>query len=75
MKNNLIKSVLTLVFLFINFLSFAQGGPGDENDTGNLEGDDAPAAPINGKLIWLAILAIVFAYYIFKRERKVKVYN
>ena len=50
---------------------FAQE-PGDTADPAEepLEGEDAPAAPINGKLILLAITGILFAYYIYKRERR-----
>lgn len=44
--------------------------PGDDSDSGTLEGNDAPAAPINGKLILLAIAGIVYAFYTFKKYRK-----
>jgi hypothetical protein len=44
--------------------------PGDDSDNGNLEDNDAPAAPINGKLIFLAIAGIIFAFYTFRKYRK-----
>jgi hypothetical protein len=61
-----------LTFLFLSdFVLFAQ--PGDDDGGGGLEGDDPPAAPIDGKLIWLAIVSVFFAYYILnKRTQKVK---
>jgi hypothetical protein len=49
---------------------FAQAG--DDTPTGDLENTDAPAAPINGKLFVLAIAGIIFAYYTFKKYRKIQ---
>ena len=49
------------------FVLFAQ--PGDDDAGGILEGDDAPVAPINSKLIILALIGIVFAVYTFKNKR------
>lgn len=66
MKQNLHKLYLLSFFLLIDFVAFAQPGTDDEN--GDLEGDDPAAAPINGKLIWLAIAGIVFVYYAFKKN-------
>ena len=68
-KKTLLKTYSTLFCLFSSFLLFASP-PGDENDTGDLETVDAPAAPINGKLFVLAIAGIIFAYYTFKKSRK-----
>lgn len=66
-----IYKIYILTFLLLSdFIVFAQG-PGDDDGSGGLEGDDAPAAPINGKLIWLAIVSILFAfYYLNKRAQK-----
>lgn len=69
MKSNLYKLYFLSFFLLVDFVAFAD--PGEDNDTGDLEGDDAPAAPISGKLIWLAIAGILFAYYSYKRTRKI----
>lgn len=58
-----------LTFLLLSDLMlFAQ--PGDDDGGGGLEGDDTPAAPINGKLIWLALASILFAFYYFKKEKQ-----
>ena len=65
-----IYKIYILTFLLLSdFILFAQ--PGDDDGGGGLEGDDAPPAPIDGKLIWLAIVSILFAFYIFnKRTQK-----
>jgi len=69
MKNNLFKIYILSFFLLVDFVTFAQ--PGDDDGSGGLEGNDPPPAPINGKLIWLAVLGILFAFYSFKKYRKV----
>lgn len=71
MKNTLLKTYSILFCLFSSFLLFAIP-PADENETGDLETVDAPAAPINGKLFVLAISGIIFAYYTFKKSREKK---
>ncbi len=68
MRQNLTKLYFLTFFLLIDFVAFAQ--PGNDDENGDLEGDDPAPAPINGKLIWLAIVGIVFAYYAFRRTRK-----
>jgi len=68
MKNNLLKIYFLSFFLLSDFIMFAQ--PGVDDDESGLENDDAPAAPINGKLIWLLVLAIVYAAYTYKNKRK-----
>jgi len=70
MKKNLWKYGIFAVMLLTSFVVFAQAGPGDDDDNGDLEGNDDPPVPINGKLIWLAILGIVFAWYTYKSFRK-----
>lgn len=55
--------------LFSDFMLFAQG-PGDDDGGGDLEGDDTPAAPINGKLLWLALVSILFAFYYFNKQKQ-----
>ena len=69
MKNRVSYSFLVIFFLLVDFIAFAQP-PGDGSEDGGLEGNDPPPAPINGQLIWLGILAIVFAYYNIKRYRR-----
>lgn len=68
MKNNLFKLYILSFFLLTDFISFAQ--PGQDNPDGDLEGDDTPPAPINGKLILLAIAAVLFAFYTLKNKRR-----
>lgn len=67
MKTKTLKIFLVFTFLLIDFVSFAN--PAEDDESNNLNGDDPVAAPINGKLIWLAILGIAFAYYSFKKKR------
>jgi hypothetical protein len=59
--------VLLAFFLLHDFRVFAQG---DDDDNGGLEDNDPPAAPINTKLIYLALVGIAFALYIYKSRRK-----
>ncbi len=74
MKKILLTSFFTIFFLSLDFIAFAQPGPGNDNGDGTLEGDDdLPVAPINGKLIWLAIIGLAFAYYTYKNTRTVEV--
>lgn len=70
MKNNLFKLYFLGFFLLCDFIMFAQ--PGDDSDDGDLEDDETPEAPINGKIIWLLILAIVYAAYTYRNYRKSK---
>jgi hypothetical protein len=58
---------LMAFFLLHDFRLFAQG---DENDDGDLEGDDPPAAPINTKLIYLALVGIAFVFYTLQKRKK-----
>ncbi|HEX9979778.1 MAG TPA: hypothetical protein VGB50_04345 [Flavobacterium sp.] len=68
MKKNFLNFYIFSIVLFSDFVMFAQ--PGDESDGGDLEDDDAPQAPVNGKLIWLALAGILFAIYTYKARRK-----
>lgn len=58
---------LVAFFLLHDFTLFAQG---DEDNNGDLEGNDPPAAPINSKILYLALVGIVFVYYTYKSRRK-----
>lgn len=73
MKKNIQQSILLVTFLFLDFIAFAQSGPGTDDESGGLEEDDPVATPINGKLIWLAILGLAFAYYTYQKTRTVEV--
>ena len=68
MKNNLLKLLIVCIGLFSDFAVYSQIGNNDDN--GNLEGNDPPAAPINTKLILLAVAGIFFAIHTFKNNRK-----
>ncbi|MEY4875471.1 MAG: hypothetical protein RL708_620 [Bacteroidota bacterium] len=70
MKNIALKSYVTFFCFFSNFMLFAQTG--DNTGSGDLEADDAPVAPINGKLVFLAVAGIVFALYTFRKNQKEK---
>ncbi|HBD27381.1 MULTISPECIES: hypothetical protein [unclassified Flavobacterium] len=63
MKSNLFKLYATLMMAFVSFLSFADpiDPPAD---------DDPPPAPINTKLIWLAVAGIIFVYFYFRKQAK-----
>ncbi len=65
---SLYKFYVLAIVLFSDFALFAQ--PGDDDGGGGLEGDDTPAAPINGKLIWLGIIGILFAFHYFSKKRQ-----
>ena len=65
---NIFKLYFLSFFLLSDFVVFAQ--PGDDDGGGGLEGDDTPAAPIDGKLIWLAIAGILFSLYYFKSKKQ-----
>ena len=62
------KFYLLSFVLLSDFVAFAQ--PGDDDGGGGLEGNDPEPAPINGKLILLAITGILFAVYTYRKSRK-----
>lgn len=67
MKNYEKLSIIAIMLLF-NVVSFAQ--PGDTDGTpGGLDGDE-PAAPIDSKLIILALIGIVYTFYMLKNKKK-----
>lgn len=68
MKNRLFNLYLITFFLLVDFVAFAQ--PGDDDGSGGLEGNDPPPAPINGKLIWLGIVALLYAFYSIRKNRR-----
>ena len=66
MKNIFFKWYIVGFFLLTDILLFAQ--PGQDQGGGGLEGNDPPTAPLDGKLIWLGIVAILFAFYSYSRR-------
>lgn len=65
MKNNFFKLFILSFFLLSDIMLFAQG---QDQPGGCLECNDPPTATINTKLIWLGIVAILFAFYSYKRR-------
>lgn len=64
----LLKFYLLSFILLSDFLTYAQ--PGDDDGGGGLEGGDPEPAPINSKLILLAIAGILFVIYTFRKSEK-----
>ncbi len=69
MKLKLVHFYILTFFLFSDFVMFAQD-PGTDDETGGLEGED-PAAPIDSKIIYLAIIGLLYAVYTYRRNRKI----
>lgn len=66
MKNKVLKWYLLAFLLISDIVVFAQ--PGYDNPDEVESGDDA--APINAKLIYLAIVGCMFAYYYYSKNKK-----
>jgi hypothetical protein len=73
MKSNLLKWYM-LVFLFASdFVMFADPGDCSEDPECDLEGTgDDPPAPLNAKLIWLAIVGVSFVLYYYNKKQQAK---
>lgn len=67
MKRNLQQVLLTSFFILSQVAMFAQG---DEDDNGDLEGNDPPAASINSRLVVLMIVGLIYSFYIIKKSTK-----
>ena len=60
--------IILLASLFLsNFSTFAQPSSDDDTGNGNLDGNDVP---VNGKLVYLIIAALVFAFFTIKNFKK-----
>jgi hypothetical protein len=70
MKNSLLKWYMFAFAFLGSFVMFAQEPDSDEGTGGPLEGEDTP---INSKLIYLGVVAIIFAYFYFKNNTQRKV--
>ena len=68
MKRNLFKYYIVVFFLLSDFMVFAQ--PTDDEE-GDLQGGDEPAVPINGKLFWLFLCGMLYAFHLYRRQRKI----
>lgn len=62
------KFYLLSFILLSDFVAFAQ--PGDDDGGGGLEGGDPAPTPINGKLILLAIMGIIFVLYTYRNKKR-----
>ncbi|WP_396159177.1 hypothetical protein [Flavobacterium sp.] len=62
------KFYLLSLILLSDFVTFAQ--PGDDDGGGGLEDGDPAPAPINSKLILLAIMGILFVLYTVNKSKK-----
>lgn len=68
-----LKIYLFLFLLFSDFILFAQDedpGTDFEDETGNTDG--TVEAPINGKILWLAIVGTAFAFHYIKTRKDEK---
>jgi hypothetical protein len=68
-KNKILLVLALFLFFFTDALLFAQ--PGDTDGTGNLEGADAPAAPIDDWISLVLILGLLLGYYILKTRKEI----
>ena len=65
MKKNILKGLFFSFILLSDLMLYAV--PGDDTEAGDLEGNDAP---IDSKLVILAIAGILFAVYAFRNNKK-----
>lgn len=71
MKSILFKTYATLFMICISFYTFA-----DDTNPYDPPGDEVPnPAPINTKLIWLAVVGVLFMFFYFKNLKKQNVAN
>lgn len=82
MKNNLLKFYMLAFFLVSDFIMFAQDcadptDPGCEGGEGPPleEPDDLPSGSINAKLIYLAIIGVMFAFYYYNKKKQEQLEN
>lgn len=70
MKTSFFKTYIFCFVLLSDFMMFAQLPTDDEN--GELQGEDEPAASIDRKIVWLIIAGIIFAYYRLRPKTQLK---
>ena len=64
----IVKFYILSFVLLSDFVAFAQ--PGDDDGSGGLEGGDPQPAPINSKMILLAIAGVCFVIYTFRKNKR-----
>ncbi len=73
MKSKLTKITFLTYLLLTNFILFAQDdditNPGGNGDGGTVTGGDTPTGPIDSEIIWLLLLGLAFAYYLYKTKK------
>jgi hypothetical protein len=67
----LMKFYILAFVLFSDFAMFSQPGEGAEGGGSPLEESDPQPAPINSKLMVLAILGIAFVIYTYRKNKKI----
>ena len=65
----LLKFYLLSFILLSDFMAFAQPGD-DDGSPGGLEGGDPQPAPINSKILFLAIVGVLYVIYTFRKNRR-----
>ena len=65
----IVKFYILSFVLLSDFIAFAQ--PGDDDGGGGLEGGDPQPAPINSKMILLAIAGVCFVIYTFRKNKRI----
>ena len=72
MVHKLLKIYIFVVILLTDFIMFADDDPGTgfEDEGGDTDGSVEDAAPINGKLLWLAVAGIAFIYFNFRKRQQ-----
>ena len=65
---NILKYYILAFVIVSDFAMYAQ--PGDDDGGGGLEGGDPAPAPINGKLILIAIMGIIFVLYTYRNKKR-----
>lgn len=73
MKNLINNFKYRLSFLFVlavNVLVFSQDWEGGGDPPPPPEGDGAPASPIDGYIIYLAIVGFFVIYYTYKKSNR-----
>lgn len=71
------KKISTYGYIFLftlltDFVAFAADEPGDFGDPGDDNPLDVSPAPIDGYLLWMALIAIAFAMFVISRRRAVR---
>lgn len=76
MKKNLLKGIITSIFLISNILLFAQPGAIDDSGALNLEGGDPePAGSIDSEIYLFILVGVGLAFYYFNKKLNNKVTN